>query len=145
MKHLIRAGGLLLGVLVLVFVALRLVPDKAPLTAYGFYKGHDNSDEWSAQPLQYADPNTCGTCHEKNYNLWKANSHKTVSCENCHGPGQTHEETISPMAINDTREACGVCHAKLDARPSTFPQIDLAQHGGTASCTTCHNPHSPKI
>lgn len=66
----------------------------------------------------------------------------------------------------DMRILCTNCHEKLPGRPLRgkvagtavpvqavtdvvgihgVPQIVIEGHGGTAQCTTCHNPHSPRI
>ncbi len=48
----------------------------------------------------------------------------------------------------DTVKLCTLCHEAMPGRPSTQPQIEVAQHNPFASgqqCTACHNPHAPKI
>lgn len=40
---------------------------------------------------------------------------------------------------------CLNCHEKLEARPGEQRQVVAEGHGGKELCTTCHNPHSPKI
>ncbi len=147
MKHIVRAVGLLIVIILLVFVAPRLIPQSAvaSLQQFGFYKGKDNSQEWKQVPANYADPVTCNTCHINNYNTLISSVHKPMSCENCHGPGGTHESTGAPMVINTSAELCKQCHTAVLGRQSTFPQIDITTHGHQQDCVTCHNPHNPII
>ena len=146
MKHLVRAGGLLVAVLAVTIglIALpRLVSTPQALDSYGFYGGRDNSSEWATWPESYADPNTCNACHEETHSLWAQSKHGGVSCENCHGPGKSHEEQGTSLTVQPSRELCRLCHDKVVGRPKDFPQVDLATHGGEAFCITCHNPHDP--
>lgn len=45
----------------------------------------------------------------------------------------------------DMRNLCLNCHEKLEARPKEQRQVSAEGHGGKEFCTTCHNPHSPRI
>ncbi|MDO8464644.1 MAG: c-type cytochrome [Gallionella sp.] len=51
----------------------------------------------------------------------------------------------------DMRILCTNCHEKMIGRPlrgkdeGGVPQVVIEGHGGTAQCTTCHNPHSPRV
>jgi len=146
-KHLIRAGALLLAVLVIAFVVPRVIPVPAFLEDYGFYpkRSAENAEEWASLPIQYVDHSICRDCHQDNYGAWEKSKHSTVSCENCHGPGQAHLEQGASLEVDTSREFCGVCHDQLPARPKDFPQVDLKEHGGQAACVSCHNPHEPQI
>ncbi len=76
--------------------------------------------------------------------MWEKADHRTVSCENCHGPAREHLETGARPVVDTSRELCGTCHAKLVSRPSDFPQVDMEEMGGQADCITCHDPHDPR-
>ncbi|MBI2830633.1 MAG: hypothetical protein HYX79_00045 [Chloroflexi bacterium] len=145
MKHLVRAGGVLIAILFVFFVLLRVIPVPESFNAYGFYREKENTAEWAARPMAYADPILCNQCHQTNHGSWSDSKHKTVSCENCHGPGQSHVDKGTPVKIDESREACAVCHSKLPSRPRDFPQVDMEQHGGKTECKTCHSPHAPAI
>ncbi len=66
----------------------------------------------------------------------------------------THKHILHPadlpgrnllLSPQDMRNLCLNCHEKLEARPVFQRQIEVASHSGEAICTTCHNPHSPRI
>jgi hypothetical protein len=82
-KHIFRLICLLLGVLVLAMVAPRI------LTADSFYKfGHYRANsvvEIAAQEPAYQTAPYCLSCHARRVAQWSANSHKSVTCETCHG------------------------------------------------------------
>lgn len=145
MKHIIRAAGLLVAILIVAFVVPKLVPKPLAegLAPYGFYAQKDNAAEWKAFPVQYADPVRCNTCHQNNYTSWISAEHKSVSCENCHGAAETHIEQGVPLEIDRSRDLCLTCHAEAVGRPSTFPQKDPEKHNPGLDCSTCHNPHDP--
>ncbi len=97
------------------------------------------------------------------------------NCEVCHtGPAGNHPST-EPMPISiedrvttithlehkvhpanvpgrklllspeDMQGVCLNCHEKLEARPKEQPQIAVDRHSGKELCTSCHNPHSPRV
>ena len=146
MSHLIRAGALLLVVLLFVFVGLRIMPVPVLLADFGFHARNPaaNTEMWASLPIQYVGPSVCISCHPVEYNLREKGNHKTVSCENCHGPAIEHVSTGAPEVLDTSRELCGLCHAQLVSRPSSFPQVDMKEMGGDAACITCHSPHEPR-
>ncbi len=145
MKHLVRAGGVLLALLIIVFVLPRVMPIPVSLEEYGFYpkNSEKNSQEWSNLPVQYVDASICSSCHQDKHSTWGKSKHGTVNCESCHGPGQGHVDKGTGLVVDTSRESCGLCHAKVLARRSDFPQVDLETHGGQSECISCHNPHNP--
>ncbi len=146
MKHLVRAGALLLTVLVILLILPRVMPTPAVIEKYGFYpkQSEENTGEWSGLPVSYADSSVCGDCHQDKHGTWAESKHSTVSCETCHGPGEAHVEKRVDLVVDTSREFCGLCHAKVLARPEDFPQVDVGKHGELEECVTCHNPHAPQ-
>lgn len=146
-KHIFRLICLLFGVLVVALIAPRI------LTVDSFYKfGHYRANsvpELAAQEPAYQTASYCLTCHVKRVAQWSANSHKSVTCEVCHGAALGHPDNGKLPIPKDTVKLCTLCHEAMPGRPHTQPQIVLAQHNPyTASgqqCAACHNPHSPKI
>ncbi len=146
MRHLVRAGALLVAILVIALVVPRVMPTPAFLEEYGFHpkETEENVEEWSSLPIQYVSSSVCNDCHQDKYSLWTEGYHGTVSCENCHGPAKPHLETGARLVVDTSRELCGLCHARLASRPGDFPQVDMAEMGGQAECATCHDPHDPR-
>lgn len=146
MKHLIRAGGLLIAVLILSLVIPRVMPIPESLHEYGFYPKSNAEDTqvWANQPVKYSSVAECQSCHKENFVKWRQSQHATTSCENCHGPGIPHIEEGDSMIIETSRDSCGTCHDTVIARPEGFPQVNLEEHNSGISCTSCHNPHFPE-
>ncbi len=61
----------------------------------------------------------------------------------------THASNIPGRKLmltpDEMRGLCMNCHEKMPGRPSKQPQVVIETHAGEELCTTCHNPHSPKI
>jgi len=66
-----------------------------------------------------------------------------------HSEHKTHPANVPGRNLmlnaGDMRNLCLNCHEKLEARPLEQRQIVLDTHAGKEFCTTCHNPHSPRI
>ena len=146
-KHISRLIYLLLAIVVLAFIAPRI------LTVDSFYRfGHYRANsviEIAAREPAYQTATYCLSCHAKRVAQWSANSHKSVACEICHGAAEGHPDNGKLPIPKDTVKLCSLCHESMPGRPHTQPQIVLAKHNPLAStgqqCTGCHNPHSPKI
>jgi len=147
MKHLLRAAGILVGILFVAFILPKLVPPATTesLQSYGFYPGRSNAQEWKQVSIQYADKSRCNTCHGDKTSTLAASTHKTVACQSCHGAAETHIERGIPLEVNTSGQLCETCHAQVVGRPAAFPQVDPAAHAQQVTCQTCHNPHAPKI
>jgi len=146
MTHLKRAGALLAVVLIFVFIGLRVMPAPAFLAEYGFHprETEKNTEEWASLPIQYASSSACIDCHQDKYSMWEKGNHRTVNCENCHGPARAHLETKARFVVDTSRSLCALCHTRIASRPSDFPQVDMEEMGGDAECITCHDPHEPR-
>ena len=78
-----------------------------------------------------------------------------------HTKHETHPANIPGRKLlrtpEDERNLCATCHEKIPGRPDLrvvngvvvdgvgLRQVVIEGHGGSEFCTTCHNPHSPKI
>ena len=143
-EHLKRALSLLLLAIVLFLIVRTLVVPKS-FGDYGWYRANSVNDIKNFK-VQYSDATECIDCHQNVYTVWSNGSHKTVNCDDCHGPTEDHvnDNRIMPQPANDSKEFCGLCHFKKAARPDNFPQIDPnSNHGEGLQCTYCHNPHKP--
>jgi len=101
-----------------------------------------------AKPAHYAGAATCGNCHEEQYNTKVAGHHRTINCENCHGPAAAHvankddKDAVPPK--HREREFCLNCHGFVPSRPNGFPQVDGDKHNARKKCVSCHDPHNPE-
>lgn len=153
-NHLLRAGAILFGVALVFFIVRAIVMPKS-FGKYGSFRG-DNLAEQAALPVVHGTPESCAECHEDQVKTKTAGKHAAVPCQTCHGPLATHvkENGMEPMVVNRSYALCARCHQKLEARPKTFPQIDMQEHvegmgmkleDNEAVCLTCHQPHSPAL
>src|SRR3990170_4818661 len=114
MKHLRRALAVLLAFLAITLVLPRLLPPIESIQAFGFYRGSNATQEWAAQPTEFSGSASCQSCHQTNYHAWSQAEHKTVACENCHGPSKDHVSGTAKPVIDRSSELCAVCHQKLE-------------------------------
>jgi predicted CXXCH cytochrome family protein len=147
MKHLLRAAGLVAIVIFIALVLPRLVKVPAFMTNFGFHISQKsvNAAAWASRPAQFAETSACQSCHPDEYDAWQQGAHKTVSCENCHGPAEAHLQNQSPLVIDATQQLCVNCHGYLPSRPKDFPQVVVTDHAGNVNCISCHYPHQPEL
>lgn len=153
MSHLIRVG-VLLALFLMLFLFVRSASTMITIDAIGLVGGN-NAQEWASLPVQNQEPAVCEECHQAINTSWTRSDHIAVTCENCHGATKEHielarEEQPAPLVYPDARDLCRYCHEALAARPSDFPQVNVAEHSAAAegqltACTTCHNPHRPGV
>jgi len=146
MSHLVRYGVLLAPLLVFVFVVPKVIPAPESLEDFGFHimDAETNAEAWASMPVQYVSSAVCQSCHDDQYGMWEQSNHRTVNCEDCHGPAAKHVETGQPPIVDNSREFCALCHAALVSRPESFLQVDMSEMGGGALCSSCHDPHDPR-
>ena len=143
--HIVRLISLILGFLVVAAIAVPF------LTVDSFYRfGHYRANsvpEIAAQEPRYQTARYCLDCHPPRVAQWSANSHKTVTCEICHGAAQGHPANGKLPIPKDAVKICTLCHEAMPGRPASQPQIEVAKHNPSSGqqCTACHNPHAPKI
>ncbi|HEU0225110.1 MAG TPA: c-type cytochrome [Steroidobacteraceae bacterium] len=111
---------------------------------YGPYRAA-SVPELAAQEAVYQTPHYCRNCHAERLAQWSANSHKSVSCEACHGAAQGHPQNRQLPIPADAVKLCSLCHEAMPGRPPTHPQVEVAQHASGQQCIVCHNPHAPRI
>jgi len=114
---------------------------------YGFHR-QGNEAEWRDLPLRYRGSDLCRDCHGEKLQALLASPHRSLPCENCHGPAQEHPETPEKLVIDRSRDLCLRCHARLSLPGSgraPLPGIDSGQHNPDLPCSDCHNPHHPNL
>jgi hypothetical protein len=144
-SHLIRIAALFATGL-LVFLAGRSYFVPGDFGVYGHYRAGALEDV-KAHPISFAGQAACVECHSDVGDLRKTARHAKVSCEACHGPLAGHAAGDEPLKPTrpDGVKTCTGCHLQSRSKPSTFPQINVAEHAGDNRCVECHNPHAPKI
>lgn len=142
-KHIVRLIALILGLIVVAVIAVPLLTDKS-FYRFGHYRA-DSVPEIAAKEPVLQTAQYCQSCHDERHAQWSASNHKSVTCEICHGAAKSHPESGKLPIPKDTVKLCTLCHEAMPGRPSTQPQIEVAQHSGGQQCIACHNPHSPKI
>lgn len=95
----------------------------------------------------YAGMATCRECHQEEYQAKLGGFHRTIGCENCHGPAAAHvankDDKSAVPPKHREREFCLGCHGFLASRPNGFPQVDGEKHNPRKKCVSCHDPHDP--
>ncbi len=142
-KHIVR-----LIVVIVAFGAVAWFARKALVAdsfyEYGHYRGESVVQIAAREPV-YQTPRNCEDCHSERVAQWSGQSHKSVSCEICHGAAKGHPDNGKLPIPKDTVKLCTLCHEAIAGRPLAQPQIDVALHAGDKQCIACHNPHAPKI
>ena len=85
---------------------------------------------------EIGSPEQCLICHTTDYMSGLGFKDASVSCEECHGPGNT-------MQINKTVSLCAKCHT--DPFPTFEEWKESWPQHRNATCYTCHTPHSTKL
>ncbi|MDD5385256.1 MAG: c-type cytochrome [Gallionella sp.] len=128
--------------------------------------------EWSAGIHQKANKNgavvgtvvksgvNCEVCHNGPAGNHPSKEAMPLSTEDqvttiTHLKHETHPANIPGRNLmrdpEDMRLLCTNCHEKMFGRPlrgkneGGVPQVVIEGHGGNAQCTSCHNPHSPRV
>lgn len=147
-QHLLRVAVIFAAAFI-AFLAARslLVPES--FGKLGHYRANA-VDEFAAQPRHYAGEPACKKCHAQQASDKAKSSHRSISCESCHGALLAHAENPKSDAKPrrpkeaEMRAFCGNCHGRSPSRPAKFPQIDLNGHNAGYACNMCHQPHQPK-
>jgi len=143
-KHITRLLLLMAAVAALGYAAKTFLTPES-FYDYGPYRAASVPELASQEPV-YQTPGYCEDCHAERLAEWSANSHKSVSCEACHGAALGHPQNDGrPLVPSDTVKLCSLCHEAMPGRPRTHPQVELTQHSSGQQCIACHNPHAPRI
>ncbi|UCD75476.1 MAG: hypothetical protein JSV91_00880 [Phycisphaerales bacterium] len=158
-SHVYRVFALLVIAIALGFIAQRLLQPRS-FGEEGHYRADSLADIMDLEPVHQGRA-ACAECHPEINRIHQKDIHWGVQCEDCHGPGRAHvryyrdgdggiTQDQATMPAEYTLEGCLFCHRKLAARPSTFAQIDVAEHyeflhvtDPTTPCIECHSPHEP--
>lgn len=144
-EHLVRLAALfVIGFVVFVVARSQLVP--ATFGQEGHYRASAVDDIRAKAPV-HAGQAACAECHTDVVETRGKARHKAIACESCHGPlgshadGSNAEKPKLPVAT----PLCTHCHAANTGKSKRYPTVDIKEHAGGESCTTCHTPHDPRI
>jgi hypothetical protein len=142
-EHLLRLAALF-AVGITLFAGLRwlLVPEDYGLV--GPYRASALTQN-QTHPVVYAGRLACMECHSDAGDVLKTNAHASIGCESCHGAMAAHAADPGVPAVRpDVRMTCAICHIPDRAKPAGFKTVDFAEHAGSESCSSCHQPHAPR-
>lgn len=150
-RHVVRVALVVVVAVAGVSIARGLLIPKS-YGMYGAYRYDNVAEQMNRRVPAHRGPAACGECHSTEFEKRAAGSHRTVSCEVCHGPLAFHvkdDGSVEAPAIDRSYALCARCHRKVEGRPAAFPQVVLEEHVPGALepnvCITCHDPHSPKL
>lgn len=156
--HVVRVGVVLVVLVAGGLIArTMLVPET--FGDFGHFRGAALEELANIREPLHQGAKVCQECHDDVFALHEKDVHKTVQCENCHGPAKRHVAFMRGEAPDDgttqiempkTKELCLTCHRRLAARPTNFPQIQPEEHFDmvevnepSTPCFSCHSPHEP--
>jgi hypothetical protein len=138
------------GLLVALVTRCHAVPDS--FGERGFYRGDARREAMVARAPRFQGDAACLECHRFQGKMTAKDVHRTVRCEDCHGPGDLHvkDQKTESIAVDRSRDGCLVCHRLLSARPGAFAQVSWREHfkqrgvtDDTTACLACHDAHEP--
>lgn len=149
--HVLRPVGLAVAVIAAILIArVFMVPDDFGINGrnftYGFHR-LSNIEEWRNFPIKYQGREYCVDCHRDNLRSIRRSPHRSIQCENCHGPAVNHPGIVQSLPIDRSRGLCLRCHADLGYPQSArdqVPAINAERHYRRRECADCHNPHDPE-
>lgn len=151
-NHVWRPLYLVIGVIALVLlVSTLVVPKDFGVHESGYMYGwhrKGNEAEWQKVTVKYQSSDYCRDCHREKYDSIKKSPHRSIPCEDCHGPGVGHPDSLAKLPIDRSRQLCLRCHAQLPSPSSgrsAIRGIDPVGHNPEAECSLCHNPHNPSL
>lgn len=149
-NHVFRPLFVVIGVVVLILlVRIVYVPKDFVVGEQGYMYGWHragNEEEWKQFKVKYRGAEYCKDCHSDKSIMLAKTSHKSIGCENCHGPAVDHPSDPPKLAVDKSREQCLRCHFPLPYFSSgrvEIKGIDPDKHNPGIECSTCHNPHAP--
>jgi hypothetical protein len=151
--HVLRPLYVVISIVVIILIARAFfVPKDFGVGERGYMYGWHragNEEDWKKFKIKYRTSEYCKDCHSANYASIKLSPHKNIQCENCHGPAIDHPDDPPKLTIDRSRAWCLRCHAHL-AYPTSNRRLikgfeNPDKHNPGMECSTCHNPHSPKL
>ena len=134
---------LLIFAIVVSYLVARTLLTPDSFRKYGFYRGAALAEHIANHQPVFAGKFACGQRHPDVLEILTKDSHKSLSCEACHGVvSQEHLKNPDSKMIKPTAKVCLRCHEASPSRPVTFKQIVVNDHYSD-DCIECHFPHEP--
>ena len=135
---------LLIFAIVVSYLVARTLLTPATFRDQGFYRGAALVElGWAGKDPVFAGKTACGARHPEILKTLAKGSHKTLSCEGCHGVvGKNHLDDPADKMRKPPTDICLRCHEANPSRPAGFKQIIVKDHYEGA-CLECHLPHEP--
>lgn len=154
-SHVKRAVLALVGIAV-IGVVFKIVLTPESFGVYGHYRADAIEEEANIEIRHWTNA-SCFSCHAYEANLHLNGTHKTISCEFCHGPYADHitdgkkTGALPVKKGEDIKTLCLRCHNKaIQARPQeviktvTMPDhLEIQNVKVTHICSQCHHQHAP--
>jgi len=157
-KHNSHVHRILIGLLALAVFGFvgKLIFTPKSFGAIGHYRADAIMEEANMQPRLMTNE-SCLSCHKHEKKKHLGGTHKTVSCEFCHGAYADHVKdnkkigTLDVKKGEDIKVLCLRCHNKeIQARPTEkIKTVELPKHledkrvKTTHTCDQCHYVHAP--
>ena len=154
-SHVIRIVLGIVALAVLGFIGKTVLTPKS-FGTYGHYRADAIEEEANIEIRHWTNA-PCFACHAYEANLHLYGTHKTISCEFCHGPYADHVTNGKKTGVlpvkkgEDMKILCLRCHNKaIQARPeAVIKTVTMPEHLKdqkvklTHTCNQCHHVHAP--
>jgi hypothetical protein len=129
--------------IVLSYLVARYFLTPSSFGQYGHYRGISLMEQASRKTV-FGGKKSCEECHEDKVQQLGKGSHKTLTCEVCHGPAQAHADNPDIKPVTQAFSHCVRCHEADPAKPKWMKQIASKTHYTGEHCAGCHVPHQPE-
>jgi len=140
---------LLIFAIVVSYLVARTLLTPDTFRDHGFYRGAALVELTGKIPV-LAGKEACGARHPEILKTLAKGSHKSLSCEGCHGAvSKSHLDDPTDKMRKPPAGICLRCHEANPSRPAGFKQIVLHDpkpdnNHYDGACLECHLPHDPK-
>ena len=154
-SHVKRAVLGLVG-MAIIGVVFKIVLTPESFGVYGHYRADAIEEEANIEIRHWTNA-PCFSCHAHEANIHLNGTHKTISCEFCHGPYADHitdgkkTGALPVKKGEEIKTLCLRCHNKaIQARPeAVIKTVTMPDHLKdqnvklTHTCNQCHHVHAP--
>jgi len=118
----IKRLAVVIAVIITGVVTVRYFILPSSLTDGRFHR-QSTVERETAKNIVFAGATICGNCHGDKAEKKKAGYHKTVNCETCHGPAQSHiENPANKPAMSGEETSVSSVTLMISQDPPAFPR-----------------------